>query len=179
MFQGTTAAAREQLERMTASAVEPVLSSDEITDLLYSARRADYDYFDSDLYTDWAATTVYALNAERVPTTRNGHYYKVTTAGTSGATEPTWPTTSGGTVVDGTATWTESGSASWTPTWDLNSAAADGWEWKANKSSNMNTFLQDGRSQANDYLYLNCRRQAETYRNKITQSIPVRKRALA
>ena len=37
----------------------------------------------------------------------NGRTYKVTTAGVSDTTEPTWPTTSGGTVSDGTVTWTE------------------------------------------------------------------------
>lgn len=43
---------------------------------------------------------------------RNGHFYRVTTAGTPGTTEPTWPTSSGGTVADGTVTWTESGATS-------------------------------------------------------------------
>lgn len=41
-----------------------------------------------------------------VPTVSNGYYYKCTSAGTTGASEPTWPTTIGGTVVDGTVTWT-------------------------------------------------------------------------
>jgi hypothetical protein len=40
------------------------------------------------------------------PITKNGRKYICTTAGTSGASEPTWPTTVGNTVVDGTATWT-------------------------------------------------------------------------
>lgn len=42
-----------------------------------------------------------------VPATLNGRLYKCTTAGTTGSGEPTWPTTAGGTVTDGTAVWTE------------------------------------------------------------------------
>lgn len=55
----------------------------------------------------WAASTIYALPDYVVPTVHNGRVYKVTTAGTSGATQPVWPVTDGGTVVDGTVTWTE------------------------------------------------------------------------
>lgn len=53
-----------------------------------------------------ANTTAYALNAAIVPATSNGFYYRATTAGTSGASIPTYPTTIGATVVDGTVTWT-------------------------------------------------------------------------
>lgn len=42
-----------------------------------------------------------------VPATSNGRMYRCSTAGTTGSGEPTWPTTSGGTVTDGTAVWTE------------------------------------------------------------------------
>ena len=48
------------------------------------------------------------INREEVtvyPITRNGHKYVATTTGTTGGTEPTWPTVVGNTVVDGGVTW--------------------------------------------------------------------------
>lgn len=57
----------------------------------------------------WAASTAYVLNDVRRPTAANGRLYRVTTAGTSAATEPVWPTTAGATVTDGTVVWTEDG----------------------------------------------------------------------
>lgn len=59
----------------------------------------------------WAASTAYTLGQVRVPVPQNGHRYVVTTAGTSGATAPTWSTTAGATVTDGTVVWTEAGSS--------------------------------------------------------------------
>ena len=53
----------------------------------------------------WAASTVYAAGAVRLPTTPNGYVY-TSSGGTSGASEPTWPTTIGATVVDNGMTWT-------------------------------------------------------------------------
>jgi len=64
----------------------------------------------------WQKSHPYTLGAIVVPINNNGHYYKCTTAGTSGANEPAktaWlPVTvpsSPWTVNDGTVTWTEAG----------------------------------------------------------------------
>jgi len=54
----------------------------------------------------WQASTAYSLGDVVRPTTRNGYVYECTTAGTSDAAEPTWPTTVGNTVTDGTVVWT-------------------------------------------------------------------------
>jgi hypothetical protein len=59
--------------------------------------------------TAWTADTAYSLGDVVVPSAglENGFRYECTTAGTSHATtEPTWPTTEGETVLDGTVTWT-------------------------------------------------------------------------
>lgn len=60
--------------------------------------------------TAWAGTTALSLGAVRRPTVSNGYRYEVTTAGTTAGVEPTWPTTIGATVVDGTVTFTCRGS---------------------------------------------------------------------
>ena len=51
----------------------------------------------------WSASTAYAINDQVKPTVNNGYYYVATSAGTSGAAEPTW--IASGIVTDGTVTW--------------------------------------------------------------------------
>lgn len=53
----------------------------------------------------WAASTAYAVGDVVFPTSSNGFVYECVTAGTSGSSEPTWPTTLGQQVTDGTVTW--------------------------------------------------------------------------
>lgn len=60
-----------------------------------------------DTATAWQPTHAYAAAAT---VTASGRVYKVTTAGTSGSTAPTWPAS--GTVTDGTVTWTYVSAAS-------------------------------------------------------------------
>jgi len=63
--------------------------------------------------TQWNGHTAYTVGTIMIPTTakQNGHRYRCTVAGTSGGSQPTWPTGSGATVIDsGTLTWQEAGS---------------------------------------------------------------------
>lgn len=54
----------------------------------------------------WNPSTSYAANDDVKPTTGGGGFiFRATNAGTSGASEPAWPTTFGATIVDGTITW--------------------------------------------------------------------------
>lgn len=63
-----------------------------------------------DVYSAWPASTLILLNDIYLPTVLNGHKYQVTTGGTTGSSEPVWPTTAGATVASGTAVFTEIGS---------------------------------------------------------------------
>lgn len=66
----------------------------------------------------WRPSTHYAVDDRASPLAYNGHWYKVTVAGVSAAAEPSWPTGSGATVVDGGVTWAETGAP---PAVDMNS----------------------------------------------------------
>ena len=67
------------------------------------------EYFEPAYYPVWESNHAYAVGDLITPTTRNSHVYRVTTAGTTGATEPTFPTSSAATVTSGSAVFTENG----------------------------------------------------------------------
>ncbi len=78
--------------------------------------------------TPWQASELLVLNQIRYPTTPNGHWYKVTTAGTTGSSEPSWNTGSGSTTSDGTVTFTEIGTDTFTVTVKIPTGTAL-WTW--------------------------------------------------
>jgi len=71
-----------------------------------------YVIYDDDSYiripetlSAWAGTTAYIASDRIIPTVDNGFYYSPTVGGVSAGSQPTWPTTIGDTVTDGTITW--------------------------------------------------------------------------
>lgn len=57
----------------------------------------------------WTASTIIALNTPIEPDVDNGHVYVAINNGTTGASEPSFPTGTGATVQDGSIVWQESG----------------------------------------------------------------------
>lgn len=169
--------ARARLSDMVAANVFPVLSADQITRLLRLARREDqYGWLPSwDDYIEWQPTHDYTLNDLAVPTTRNGHVYIVSVAGTSGTEEPAWPTNAQDTVTQDGVEYTEITDFLnvWYGRWDLNAAAAEGWRIKAGLVSNRHSF---GTNQGNynpEQLFDHCMKMADYYASKQVASIQI------
>jgi len=102
-------------QSVTASAVPPATDT-LLQDVIERVSRAfDHacgvadEYFEPAYYPTWESLHIYVVGDVVTPTTGNLHIYRVTTAGTSGATEPTWPLTAAGTVTNGNVVFTEHG----------------------------------------------------------------------
>lgn len=54
----------------------------------------------------WVGGRAYGSNVVVRPTLATGFEYKCTVPGYTASSEPSWPTTVGGTVIDGQVTWT-------------------------------------------------------------------------
>lgn len=77
----------------------------------------------------WSASTVVGVGTVVRPTTGNGLLYLAVTGGTTGSTEPTWPSqlqNGGAKVTDGTVTWVSAGRGAMC-TSSSAAEAADSW----------------------------------------------------
>ena len=168
-----------ELTDMVAASTDPALSTAELRRLLRYAQVADADGNLPDTYAIWTAQAAQAINRLVVPSIRNGYAYKATTAGTSGANEPTWPTTIAATVADGTVVWTCYEAAMWTPAYDrmaLNLSAAEGWRIKAGRLTDNETFSVDGAFVQAQLRRGDMLEMAKTYRRKYIGVAPMQGR---
>ncbi len=63
--------------------------------------------------------------------------------------------------------------ADWTPTYDFNAGAAEGWARKASKAANKFNFSEDGQRFDRAQIYAHCAAQHKMYANKAMGSLPL------
>lgn len=160
------AEARQRLSDLVAATVFPTLSADQLNRLLRQARRIDNDNYLPSNEPEWLPEFEYGEGYSVTPTAPNGHIYVVTVAGTSGTTEPTWPTGSEETVTQDGVEYTEFGASLWTPTYDFYRAAAEGWDIKAGMVSNRHAFASNQGQYNPEQLFQHCQEMARMYRNR-------------
>lgn len=170
-------AALAELKRRLAPGKPPLLSDADYAALLASARRPDRYGYLVDGLADWIAGAAYPTGAAVRPTVANGHFYIVldNNNGAVASEEPNpWPLTTGAqiTTADGYV-WQEAGITNYTPTYDLDLAAADGWMQKAAMSADSYNISDNGLSLSRDQIYSHCQAQAKYWRRKVQETIPV------
>jgi hypothetical protein len=110
--------AKTRLSFEIQSTLPPVLADADLEAILSKVERA----------TIWTAATAYALNDVVIPATQNGLRFICVSPGTTGATEPVWPTQTRGVTGDGDAVWEEAGNQY--DLWDMDAAIHEGWKIK-------------------------------------------------
>jgi hypothetical protein len=136
-----------ELRMLVQPASTPELDDVELNSILDSAQRASF----------WILSTAFTFGAVVLPATKNGHRYKCTTAGTTAATEPTWPTNSGATITDGTVVWQEAG-PDYDNVFDVRAAAHQAWVMKQAKAS----VLFDSSGQRASQIAEHCKQMADS-----------------
>lgn len=143
---------------------DPQLSNDEVETILY-------DHRITNVYNEWLPLTAYTLGMKVVPRLGNNHVYIVTTAGTSGTSEPPFPDSPFATVNDGSVVWTETASII---SHRMNQAVAHGWLLKAAKVANRYDVDVDRFQRLKrDQLIKHCLEMAKQFGGKTIQSVLV------
>lgn len=112
----------------------------------------------------WSSAQTYEFGQRIMPITRNGRIYQVVKGGTSGTTEPSWPTgllsrveATGGTAIFEVAA-PDVGNV-----WDLRAATHRVWLLKAAKASELSHFAEDGQSFDPQQVYDHCVAMAQRW----------------
>lgn len=75
-------------------------------------------------------------------------------------------------MYDGSVHWADVGGP-WAPTWDLEAAAAKGWELKAGKAAEDFPFTTDAQTFERHKVMDHCERMAQNYRRRTVGSAPI------
>lgn len=167
------AAAQARLERMVAASTDPVLDAPTVVDLMLIAKRVDRtgnDPRNDDTAASRTGSTIYEPGELVRQAAGVERWWICLIAGTTASDAPSWPTLTGcqrsDTIVrDGTVTWQDAGSR-WASTWNLNAAAAAGWEMKAALVSGRFNFAADQQRFDRSQIHAMCLEQADRYRRR-------------
>jgi hypothetical protein len=184
--------AKDRLSTMLAVSEEPTLDDAVLEDLMRLARVSDKFGTAPDAYHIWKPQAAYTVGQKVVPTYR-GHttdasisstlyippiqpyvaaaVWRVTVAGTSGATEPAWPLSLQPNVTtvpaDGGVTWVGDSLTPWFGAWDLALAAAEGWRRKAGIVANAYRFRDQQKDMFRNQIMANCLLMSKEYAKKV------------
>ena len=61
----------------------------------------------------------------------------------------------------------------WTPTYDLNAAAAEGWRWKAARATELTSVDLDGTTLSTEQIFEHCERMITVYSRRVHATVPV------
>lgn len=101
----------------------------------------------------WSASKVLKNGQLIFPSTRNGHVYRVTVAGTTGTAEPIWPLSDSGTVVNGNVTLEEFGAVP-RNLYNVTEAAKQCWMIKMGKCAE---YFSGGRRGNENQIFDHCK----------------------
>lgn len=105
-----------------------------------------------DILPAWTANTAVSLGQSVEPTVDNGYRYEASVAGTTGATEPTWPTGAiGSTIASGTAVFKLVGASHQTSEIKLATTQAGLNSAVAGASLNLGTSIRSGVANAKTF----------------------------
>lgn len=146
----------QRVTRLAQPNVHPTVSSRDVEAIVDATARASV----------WTAATAYIFGNVILPTVRNGHSYMCVIAGTSGATEPIWPTSQQATITDGASDpllkWQEAG-PDFDNLYDVRKAAHEIWLQKAAQASQLYATSQSGSKFEHQQVHDHCVKMSEKY----------------
>lgn len=168
----------ERLSLLTDADCDPVLTVADLAQVLAASVRTDAAGNTSknvDTAPTWAAGYVYAVGDVVTADPAVGRWWICTTPGRSNVTQPVWPAASRSRpgdlmVVEDEVVWTFAGTK-WTPTWDMNAAAALAWQVKSGRASSRFNFTADGQNFQRAQLFDHCRQMERSFRRRVSSGV--------